>query len=102
MQRATTALEAAGLVKKRSNEGVREEREKGKENEKKTSGSEDSRPSHGSASSKLTKSPPLKAKDNAIPTTPTNSDLHPQPASSPWVLRHSLLFLHLPTRRVTR
>ncbi|EGO19924.1 hypothetical protein SERLADRAFT_442739 [Serpula lacrymans var. lacrymans S7.9] len=89
MQRATTALEAAGLVKKRSNEGVREEREKGKENEKKTSGSEDSRPSHGSASSKLTKSPPLKAKDNAIPTTPTNSDLHPQPASSPWVVTGS-------------
>ncbi|KAH7922538.1 Pkinase-domain-containing protein [Leucogyrophana mollusca] len=101
MQRATTALEAAGLVRKKSNEGVREERERererekgrererSRENEKKVSGGDDPRSSHGSSSSKLTKSPPLKAKEPAAPTTPPPStDLHhPRPlVGSPWVV----------------
>ncbi|KAE9402541.1 Pkinase-domain-containing protein [Gymnopus androsaceus JB14] len=101
MQRATTALEAAGLVRKKSSEAFREEREKEKEkergekeklreNERKMTGgsSEDGpRSSHGSGSvsSWRGKSPPPKG-----PSTPPPSELHlhhPQPhMGSPWIL----------------
>lgn len=85
MQRATTALEAAGLVRKKSTEGVREEREKAREHEKKVSG-DDPRSSHGSGgSSKLTKSPPVRAKEGpAIPASQT-ADSGAMPGS-PWVM----------------
>ncbi|GLB40992.1 putative kinase-like [Lyophyllum shimeji] len=91
MQRATTALEAAGLVRKKSTEAVREEkeREKSKEMERRIASGEESRSSHGSGgSSKLTKSPPLKASKDHAPSTPPPSDLrHPQAQmGSPWVL----------------
>ncbi|KAK7436709.1 hypothetical protein VKT23_018963 [Stygiomarasmius scandens] len=92
MQRATTALEAAGLVRKKSSEAVREEKEKEKEKEKErkmTGGSLEERPrsSHGSGSSKLTKSPPLKA-SHGPPSTPPPSELShtPQTTDSPWVM----------------
>jgi len=86
MQRATTALEAAGLVRKKSTEGVREEREKAREHEKKLSGDDHPRSSHGSGgSSKLTKSPPVRAKE--CPTIPASQtvDLGAMP-ESPWVM----------------
>ncbi|KAJ4474351.1 Pkinase-domain-containing protein [Lentinula aciculospora] len=96
MQRATTALEAAGLVRKKSSEAVREERENNKERErdferknerKMTGGSIEERPrsSHGSVSS-WRKSPPLRPSKD--PSTPPPSELHhPQPhIGSPWVL----------------
>ncbi|KAF8066708.1 Pkinase-domain-containing protein [Lyophyllum atratum] len=95
MQRATTALEAAGLVRKKSSEAVREEKEKEKEREKsremerRIASGEEPRSSHGSGgSSKLTKSPPLKASKDYPPSTPPPSELrHPQPqVDSPWVL----------------
>jgi hypothetical protein len=93
MQRATTALEAAGLVRKKSSEAVRDEKEKEKERskeaERKIANGEETRSSYGSSSSKLTKSPPLKAKDyTTVPSTPPPSELnHPQPQiGSPWVL----------------
>ncbi|KAJ7678115.1 Pkinase-domain-containing protein [Mycena polygramma] len=99
MQRATTALEAAGLVRKKSSEAFKEEkeREKTREVERKQSAGEETRSSHGSlgpaTSSKLTKSPPLRpAKDHNVPSTPPPSeDLHhPQPVmGSPWVLAGS-------------
>ncbi|KAG6856677.1 hypothetical protein H0H87_001891 [Tephrocybe sp. NHM501043] len=92
MQRATTALEAAGLVRKKSSEAVREdkerEREKSKEERRVVSG-EEPRSSHGSGgSSKLTKSPPLKPTKDHPPSTPPPSDLRqPLPQiGSPWVL----------------
>lgn len=96
MQRATTALEAAGLVRKKSTEGVREqketqaqEREKSKEIDRKSGisfTSDDQRPSV----SKLTKSPPLKP-SKAGPSTPPPSELHHPQAiiGSPWVLAES-------------
>lgn len=103
MQRATTALEAAGLVRKKSEEKVRkEEHDKEREREKErdihkarereekeqraTSG-EDSR-SSGASHHKLTKSPPSKPKDS-VPTTP---DIEPSSltglpsVTSPWVI----------------
>ncbi|KAJ7472348.1 Pkinase-domain-containing protein [Mycena galericulata] len=99
MQRATTALEAAGLVRKKSSEAFKEEkdREKSREVERKLSAGEETRSSHGSlgpaTSSKLTKSPPLRpSKDHNVPATPPPSeDLHqPQPVmGSPWVLTES-------------
>ncbi|EKM77616.1 hypothetical protein AGABI1DRAFT_121991 [Agaricus bisporus var. burnettii JB137-S8] len=90
MQRATTALEAAaaGLVRKKSAEGVkeREERERDKSRD-------EARSSHGSASSRLTKSPPLKAKEKGLPllpVTPPPSELHTSTQmGSPWVLAES-------------
>lgn len=102
MQRATTALEAAGLVRKKSSEAVKEEREKDREKskegerEKRVGSNEESRPSHGStsgSSSKMTKSPPLKpTKDpNPLPSTPPPSE-HSHPTThigSPWVLADS-------------
>ncbi|TEB21757.1 Pkinase-domain-containing protein [Coprinellus micaceus] len=111
MQRATTALEAAGLVRKKSAEAVREDRA-AKEREKElaaakdrgTSG-EESRSSHSYSSghghsigaagpSKLTKSPPGKGqKDFTLPSTPPPSEQsHSVPSAagqtnigSPWV-----------------
>lgn len=104
MQRATTALEAAGLVRKKSSEAVREhqekdrerdrekEKEKSKEGEKKAMSGEEPRSSHGSGSSKLTKSPPMRAvRDAPGPATPTSEDTHhAHPAiGSPWVVTGS-------------
>lgn len=101
MQRATTALEAAGLVRKKSSEAVREdkekdrererekEREKSREGDRKVQSGEESRSSHGSGSSKLAKSPaPKTSKDHSTPSTPPPNELHhPQPQiGSPWVL----------------
>ncbi|KAK1229124.1 hypothetical protein PQX77_007829 [Marasmius sp. AFHP31] len=105
MQRATTALEAAGLVRKKSSEAVKEERDRDREKskdgererERKATGDEPpsaTRSSHGSTSSaghKLTKSPPLKA-SRGTSTPPPLSDLqHPQPLvmGSPWVMAES-------------
>ena len=90
MQRATTALEAAGLVRKKSSEAVKDqqakerEREKEKDVEKRVAASEERRDSYG----KIPKSPPMKAiKDSVLPTTPS-MDLASAPVnpSSPWVL----------------
>ncbi|EED82711.1 predicted protein [Postia placenta Mad-698-R] len=92
MQRATTALEAAGLVRKKSAEGVREEKEKERATDKRSgNGSGDEpRVSHGSGSSKLAKSPPLKSNEIAVPTTPPSSaELNHVAMSSPWVLTNS-------------
>jgi hypothetical protein len=94
MQRATTALEAAGLVRKKSSEAVREEkdrereRERSKDMERRIASGEESRSSHGSGSSKLTKSPPLKASKEYTPSTPPPSEAnHSQPPmDSPWVM----------------
>jgi hypothetical protein len=105
MQRATTALEAAGLVRKKSTEAVRtsdeiaaRERERSKENERQSrafSLSDEPRSSYGSGSSKLTKSPPPKATRDmgGTPTTPPTDNgepHHSQPLmGSPWVLAGS-------------
>lgn len=95
MQRATTALEAAGLVRKKSAEAVREDRErrereeKEKQQQKTNNSGEEPRSSHGSASGKLIKTPPLRAvKDGALSSTPPPTELNGsggQPGS-PWVL----------------
>lgn len=86
MQRATTALEAAGLVRKKSTEIAKEkERDKSRD---------EPRSSHGSgsaASSKLTKSPtlkPSKDKDHLLPVTPPPTEQH-SIVSSPWILTQS-------------
>ncbi|OBZ78189.1 hypothetical protein A0H81_01965 [Grifola frondosa] len=96
MQRATTALEAAGLVRKKSAEAVREEKEKEKERaaaEKRVMSGEEPRASHGSGSSKLMKTPPMKpTKDAALlATPPPGAELSPPQTqtSSPWVLTGS-------------
>ena len=101
MQRATTALEAAGLVRKKSSEGVREqkerdghtqsqhsekERDKSKETERKSLVSDDGRT--GSVS-KLTKSPPMKPTKAGPSTPPPSEKHHPQSMDSPWVLAES-------------
>ena len=103
MQRATTALEAAGLVRKKSTEAVREEKEKEKERDREKSrdmerdrrgaSGDEPRSSHGSGgSSKLTKSPPLKpAKEFVVPATPPPSEqshagVTSTQMGSPWVL----------------
>ncbi|KAI0746748.1 hypothetical protein C8Q80DRAFT_1345139 [Daedaleopsis nitida] len=92
MQRATTALEAAGLVRKKSAEAVREEKERREREEKekekqKNASSEEPRSSHGS--SKLIKTPPMRAvKDGALSSTPPPTELNGsqgQPGS-PWIL----------------
>ena len=84
MQRATTALEAAGLVRKKSAEAVREEREKEKhkESERKQGNSDETRSSQGSLPSKPPKSPPAKLEAPAV----TEYDLDPSHLSSPWVM----------------
>ncbi|KAG6877428.1 hypothetical protein C0993_007479 [Termitomyces sp. T159_Od127] len=91
MQRATTALEAAGLVRKKSSEIVREEKEKEREKsrdvERRMASGEESRSSHGSGgSSKRNKSPPLKSEKDHPPSTPPPS-VHSQlpQINSPWV-----------------
>ncbi|CDO70081.1 hypothetical protein BN946_scf184806.g8 [Trametes cinnabarina] len=106
MQRATTALEAAGLVRKKSAEAVREdrdrrereekereqqrERDREKEKEKKNGSSEEPRASHGSGSSKLVKTPPMRAvKDSALSSTPPPSELNSSQGGqmgSPWII----------------
>ncbi|KAG1813576.1 uncharacterized protein BJ212DRAFT_1365816 [Suillus subaureus] len=92
MQRATNALEIAGLVRKKSSEVVKgedkdRERERSREHEKRSGGGEE--PRNSGNSSKLTKSPPLKPKDQPIvPTIPSvaeSSVLSPLPGS-PWVV----------------
>lgn len=92
MQRATNALEIAGLVRKKSSEAVKgedkdRERERPREHEKRSGGGEE--PRNSGNSSKLTKSPPLKPKDQPIvPTIPSvaeSSALPPLPGS-PWVV----------------
>ncbi|KAJ3569820.1 hypothetical protein NP233_g4797 [Leucocoprinus birnbaumii] len=93
MQRATTALEAAGLVRKKSGEVMKEKEEKERDKSK-----DEPRSSHGSGgSSRLTKSPPLKAskdKDHPpVPVTPPPMEQHPISAS-PWVLTDSKDTLH--------
>jgi hypothetical protein len=84
MQRATTALEAAGLVRKKSTEAVREEREKEKhkESEKKQGNGDETRSSQGSLPSKRPKSPLAKLEAPAV----TDYDLDPSHLSSPWVM----------------
>ncbi|KAG7095211.1 hypothetical protein E1B28_005986 [Marasmius oreades] len=102
MQRATTALEAAGLVRKKSSEAVKEEKEKERERSKeidrereRKAGGDDLPPpprsSHGSSSSgghKLTKSPPLRA-SRGPSTPPPLIDPQPPVMGSPWVLAES-------------
>jgi len=115
MQRATTALEAAGLVRKKSTEAVREEkekerdREKSKETERDRRGAsgDEPRSSHGSGgSSKLTKSPPLKpAKEHVPPATPPPSEqshagLTATQMGSPWVLADRREALSQPHQQV--
>ncbi|KAG1732910.1 Pkinase-domain-containing protein [Suillus paluster] len=83
MQRATNALEIAGLVK---GEDKDRERERSRELEKR-SGSDE--PRNSGNSGKLTKSPPVKSKEQLIlPSTPSaaeSSALPPLPGS-PWVV----------------
>jgi hypothetical protein len=85
MQRATTALEAAGLVKKKSAEAVRDDKDKDKNNGKRVDSGEEPRSSQTS-STKLTKSPPMRPTEPHTP--PGNVDSHPIPAhvGSPWLL----------------
>ncbi|KIK03275.1 hypothetical protein K443DRAFT_676947 [Laccaria amethystina LaAM-08-1] len=112
MQRATTALEAAGLVRKKSSEAVREEKEKERERsreaerDRRMGSGEEPRSSHGSGgSSKLTKSPPhrsSKEKEYVLPSTPPPAEQqHNAPqVGSPWVLadarRESISHPHHP------
>ena len=87
MQRATTALEAAGLVRKKSAEAVKEDKLKEKEGEKRAGTSEESRHSHGSG--KLVKSPPPPSRDTHVPGTTTPDQEVVASATtptSPWVL----------------
>jgi hypothetical protein len=85
MQRATTALEAAGLVRKKSAEAVRDEKSKEKEGDRRSGTSDEARQSHGSG--KLVKSPP--SRETPVPGTSTpDQEVFANPAapSSPWVL----------------
>ena len=88
MQRATTALEAAGLVRKKSSEAIGREREKSREIDTQMGSGDEPRLSHGSGSSKLSKSSsPKPSKDHAAPSTPPSSDQgHNVHMGSPWVL----------------
>ncbi|KAF9788516.1 Pkinase-domain-containing protein [Thelephora terrestris] len=84
LQRATTALEATGLVRKKSAEAVREEREKEKhkESERKQASGEETRSSQGSIPSKRPKSPPAKLEGQVA----AEYDLDPSHLSSPWIM----------------
>ncbi|KAI0266368.1 hypothetical protein BC834DRAFT_874237 [Gloeopeniophorella convolvens] len=87
MQRATTALEAAGLVRKKSAETVKDDKskEKEKEGDKRFATGEEPRHSHGSG--KLAKAPP--PRDTPAPGTPTPDHevvANPAVPSSPWVM----------------
>ncbi|KAI0717407.1 hypothetical protein C8T65DRAFT_641386 [Cerioporus squamosus] len=94
MQRATTALEAAGLVRKKSAEAVRDDKERREREEKekqqqKNVSSEEPRTSHGSGSGKLIKTPPMRAvKDAALSSTPPPTELNGSQSQvgSPWLL----------------
>nr|VWO94865.1 Non-specific serine/threonine protein kinase (EC [Ganoderma boninense] len=95
MQRATTALEAAGLVRKKSAEAVREERdrrereEREKQGQKNGASAEEPRSSHGSGSGKLMKTPPMRAvKDATLSSTPPPAELNGSQGQvgSPWIL----------------
>ena len=88
MQRATTALEAAGLVRKKSSEAVGREREKSREMDMQVGNADEPRLSHGSTSSKLSKSSsPKPSKDHPPPSTPPPSDQGDNvQIGSPWVL----------------
>ncbi|KAF8950490.1 hypothetical protein BDZ97DRAFT_1894891 [Flammula alnicola] len=88
MQRATTALEAAGLVRKKSSEAVREEKERDRERsrdmdrDRRVASGDEPRSSHGSGgSSKITKSPPLKASKEYLEQMHGTAQM-----GSPWVL----------------
>lgn len=86
MQRATTALEAAGLVRKKSAEAMKDEKSKEKDSEKRGAASEESRHLH-SGSGKLIKSPP--SRDTPVPGTPNQDQevvVNNGGLSSPWVL----------------
>ena len=98
MQRATTALEAAGLVRKKSSEAVGREREKSRETDRRLGSADEPRLSHGSGSSKLSKSPPPRpAKDHLAPSTPPSSDQgHNVHIGSPWVLTDKKDFISQP------
>lgn len=97
MQRATTALEAAGLVRKKSADAVRDDKDKDKEKnaDKRLTSSEEARSSHGSGSSKLVKTPPMKAiKDSVMPppmTPPSAAEIALTQAQvgSPWVMANA-------------
>jgi hypothetical protein len=85
MQRATTALEAAGLVRKKSAEAVKDDKSKEKESDKRSGISDEPRQSHGSG--KLVKIPP--SRDTPVPGTTTPDQevvANPAAPSSPWVL----------------
>ncbi|PCH38943.1 Pkinase-domain-containing protein [Wolfiporia cocos MD-104 SS10] len=89
MQRATTALEAAGLVRKKSTEGtLREDKDKERGSDRRGgSGSgEEPRASHGSGGSGKAKSPPLKPKDMGLPSTPPSTKSDFSGNGSPWVV----------------
>ncbi|EJD08478.1 Pkinase-domain-containing protein [Fomitiporia mediterranea MF3/22] len=100
VQRATmTALEAAGLVRKKSTEAVKEDKDKDKE---RTSSSSDSRNGHANATARLTKSPPIRpVKDVPTqPSTPEHEKTVPTslPSASPWVpVARSSTFTVAPT-----
>lgn len=86
MQRATTALEAAGLVRKKSAEAMKDEKSKEKDSEKRGAASEDSRHLH-SGPGKLVKSPP--SRDTPVPGTPNLDQevvVNNAGPGSPWVL----------------
>lgn len=100
MQRANTALEAVGIVRKRSAEAVKDIKDgdkhaKDKDADRKAPSAEESRTSHSSAtSSKLTKSPPMKA----LATPSASPDMKHAPAQatvgSPWVVMGSAPVTH--------
>lgn len=86
MQRATTALEAAGLVRKRSAEVMKDEKSKEKDGEKRGAAGDEPRHLHG-GSGKLVKSPP--SRDTPVPGTPNLDQevvVNNAVPSSPWVL----------------
>ncbi|KAF8901148.1 hypothetical protein CPB84DRAFT_1777810 [Gymnopilus junonius] len=91
---SVSIMQPAGLVRKKSSEAVREEKERDRERtrelERRGASGDEPRSSHGSGgSSKLTKSPPLKAsKDHPLPSTPPPSDKAHDGTQigSPWVL----------------
>ncbi|KAI0300526.1 hypothetical protein B0F90DRAFT_1668336 [Multifurca ochricompacta] len=85
MQRATTALEAAGLVRKKSAEIVKDDKLKEKEGEKRGTVSDEPRHSHSSG--KLVKLPP--SRETPAPGTPSVDQevvANAAAPSSPWVL----------------
>ncbi|KAI0291980.1 hypothetical protein BC826DRAFT_1020696 [Russula brevipes] len=85
MQRATTALEAAGLVRKKSAEAVKDDKSRERESEKRSGAGDEPRQSHGSG--KLVKSPPSRDAPVHGTTTPDQEVVASAATpSSPWVL----------------